>query len=204
MELREIACVTGKPGLYRVLKPMRNGILVESLDAQKKKLPLGPSAKVAILQEITFYTDDAEGAYPLVEVLYTMKEKYGEQLPVHHKESSDEEVMAFFAEVLPQYSRDRVFTSDVRKLLKWYEILLKEAPSVLDRPKQEGAEAEEEKSPEAKEEKPKRKRSTKKKAADAAKEEEVPAEEAATEEEKPKKKTTRKRTTKKKSEGNEE
>lgn len=193
MEFREIACVTGKPGLYRVLKPMRNGILVESLDAQKKKLPLGPSAKVAILQEITFYTDDAEGAYPLVEVLYTMKEKYGEQLPVHHKTSSDEEVMAFFAEVLPQYSRERVFTSDVRKLLKWYEILLKEAPAVLERPQEEKT-AEEQ--AEAAEEKPKRKRSTKKKAT-----EEAPAEEAVAEEAQPKKKTTRKRTTKKKSEG---
>jgi len=200
MELKEIACVTGKPGLYRVLKPMRNGILVESLDAHKKKLPLGASAKVAILQEITFYTDDAEGAYPLVEVLYTMKEKYGAQLPVHHKESSDEEVMAFFAEVLPQYSRERVFASDVRKLLKWYEILLKEVPSVLERPKQEGAQ--EEKNSEENEEKPKRKRSTNK--AKAAKADEPAAEEALAEEVQPKKKATRKRTAKNQSEGNEE
>lgn len=142
MELKEIACVTGRPGLFRIIKPLHKGILVETLESPKRKLALGVREKVAILQEITFYTDDAEGAYPLVDLLYDIKAKYNDKLPVHYKEDNDDAIMNFFAELLPQYSRGRVQAHDVRKLLKWYDILLKEAPEALVRPAEKDVEQE--------------------------------------------------------------
>lgn len=133
MELKEIAAVSGKEGLFKVLKPARNGVLVETLDAQKKKVAIGATGKVSLLQEISIYTNTKEGAVPLQEVFFLMLEKYNNTLPLDSKASSAD-LMSFLAELLPDYDTDKVYPSDVKKLIKWYQILYKEAIEVLQRP----------------------------------------------------------------------
>jgi len=159
MELKEIAAVSGKEGLFKVLKPARNGVLVETLDAQKKKIAIGATGKVSLLQEISIYTTTKEGAIALQEVFFLMFEKYQETLPLDSKASSAE-LMSFLAELLPDYDGDKVYPSDVKKLIKWYQTLFKEAPEVLQRPSVEEQNntiaTQEESQAETSEEKPKK------------------------------------------------
>ncbi len=132
MELKEIAAISGKEGLFRILKPARSGIIVETLDAQKRKIAVGVSEKVSILKEISIYTTTQEGSISLEEVLYKMHEKYQGSLPISAKADSAD-LMAFLQEVLPEYNSEKVYPSDVKKLVKWYEILFRQAPDVLVR-----------------------------------------------------------------------
>jgi hypothetical protein len=176
MELKEIASISGKEGLYRVLKPSRTGVIVETLDAQKKKMAIGAAGKVSILKEISIYTTTKDGSVPLQDVLIAIHDKYQDKLPIDPK-ASTADLMQFLGSVLPEFDTEKVYPSDVKKLVKWYNILWKEAPEVLQ--KQEVVEAKEE----AIEEKPKE-TTTKKKAEEVASE---------TKEEQPKKTTTKKK-----------
>lgn len=135
MELKEIASISGKEGLYRILKPARVGVIVESLDGQKRKMTVGISQKVSILKEISIYTITNEGCIPLEEVFYKMHEKYQGSLPIDSKASSAD-LMAFINDILPEYDSNRVYPSDVKKIIKWYEILKQQAPQVLERPQE--------------------------------------------------------------------
>ncbi|MCU0438549.1 MAG: DUF5606 domain-containing protein [Raineya sp.] len=139
MELKEIASISGKEGLFRVLKPSRTGVIVETLDAQKKKMAVGSAGKVSILKEISIYTNTKDGSVPLQEVLTTIFEKYQDKLPVDSK-ASTADLMQFLQGVLPEFDVDKVYPSDVKKLVKWYNILFKEAPEVLQRQEEVKAE----------------------------------------------------------------
>jgi len=130
MELKEIAAISGKEGLYRVLKPARNGVIVETLDAQKKKIAVGSAGKVSILKEISIYTTTKEGSVALEEVLIQMYKKYQGALPLDGR-ASTADLMNFIAELLPEFDAEKVYPSDVKKLVKWYGILLIQAPEVL-------------------------------------------------------------------------
>ncbi len=130
MELKEIAAISGKEGLFKVLKPARNGVIVETLDAQKKKMAVGAAGKVSILKEISIYTTTKEGSIALQDVLITIHEKYQGSLPIDSK-ASTADLMEFIAEVLPEFDSEKVYPSDVKKLVKWYGILLAQAPEVL-------------------------------------------------------------------------
>jgi|JI81BgreenRNA_FD_contig_121_299611_length_3146_multi_5_in_0_out_0_2 hypothetical protein len=130
MELKEIASISGKEGLFRVLKPSRTGVIVETLDTQKKKMAVGSAGKVSILKEISIYTNTKDGSVPLQEVLTTIFEKYQDKLPVDSK-ASTADLMQFLQGILPEFDVDKVYPSDVKKLVKWYGILFKEAPEVL-------------------------------------------------------------------------
>ncbi|MCS6796036.1 MAG: DUF5606 domain-containing protein [Raineya sp.] len=136
MELKEIAAISGKEGLFRILKPARSGVIVETLDSQKRKMAVGVSEKVSILKEISIYTTTQEGTIALEEVLYKMHEKYQGALPIDSKASSAD-LMAFIGEILPEYNSEKVYPSDVKKLVKWYEILFREVPDVLVRKAEE-------------------------------------------------------------------
>lgn len=149
MELNEIATISGKGGLYHIVKPTRAGVIVETLDDQKKRLPVNANQRISILQEISIYTVDSEGSRGLQEVFSTMHEEFGDDLGVNGNSPSDE-LRAFMKHVLPEYDEERVYTSDIKKLISWYNILLKHAPDVLTK-KEEEAEVEKEES--AKEEK---------------------------------------------------
>ncbi|GAB3725069.1 DUF5606 family protein [Spirosoma lituiforme] len=129
--LKQIANVAGYSGLYRILKPGRAGVIVESLDEKKAKTMMGPTARVSVLNDISIYVDDnEEQSIPLSAVLTEINSKYGETLQVDPK-GSNEELADFMASVVPAYDRDRVRTADIKKLIIWYGILRQFAPDVF-------------------------------------------------------------------------
>ena len=119
--LKTILAISGKPGLYKLLSQAKNMLIVESL-SDKKRLPIYASDKVISLGDIAMYTDDDE--VPLVKVLSALQVKEnGALASIDYKKASAEELHAFMAEVLPSYDRDRVHTSDIKKLIQWYNLL---------------------------------------------------------------------------------
>lgn len=130
MDLKEIAAVAGKPGLYRVVKPTRNGVILEAVDNVKKKHVAGPNARVSILKEISIYTTDADGTVLLEEVFNIINELYPEGVELGSK-SDESELNDFIAEIVPNYDEDRVYASDIKKLVSWYNILLEHYPDIV-------------------------------------------------------------------------
>ena len=130
MELKEIAAVAGKSGLFRVLKPTRSGMIVETLDAKQKKSVMNSTHRVSILQEISIYTNDASESVELGEVLRNIKEKHDGKVVEFKKD--DDSLADFLAGVLPNYDKDRVYTSDIKKLVTWYNILIEFAPESFE------------------------------------------------------------------------
>ncbi len=129
--LKQIANVAGYSGLYRILKPGRAGVIVESLDEKKAKTMMGPTARVSVLNDISIYVeDDDEQSMPLGDVLLAISEKFGDTLSVDPKGSNDE-LADFMASVVPNYDRDRVRPTDIKKLIMWYGVLRQYAPEVF-------------------------------------------------------------------------
>ena len=121
--LRTILSVSGKPGLYKLISQGKNMLILETLDATKKRIPVYSHDKVISLGDIAMYTDDEEVA--LAEVFESVKVKEnGATASVDYKKASQAELHAYMAEVLPTYDRDRVHTSDIKKLIQWYNILV--------------------------------------------------------------------------------
>ena len=131
MELKEIASVSGKGGLFKILKPAKGGVILESLDEAKSKLVVGASQRLSVLSEISMYTTTKEGTVLLQEVLQKINKQIGKELGVT-PESDNGQLKAFLKSVLPEFDEDRVYVSDIKKLVKWYGILLKEAPEVFE------------------------------------------------------------------------
>jgi hypothetical protein len=138
--LKQIANVAGYSGLYRIVKPGRAGVIVESLDEKKAKTMMGPTARVSVLNDISIYVDDdsEEKSISLSQVLQAINEKYGSNLSVDPK-GSNEELAEFMASVVPAYDRDRVRTTDIKKLISWYGILRQFAPDVFEVATEESA-----------------------------------------------------------------
>ena len=121
--LRTILSISGKPGLYKLISQGKNMLILETLDATKKRIPVYSHDKVISLGDIAMYTDDEEVA--LGEVLESVKTKSnGAVTAIDYKKASAAELQAFMAEVLPTYDRDRVHNSDIKKLIQWYNIWL--------------------------------------------------------------------------------
>jgi len=140
MTLSEIATVTGKGGLYKVLAPTKSGVILESLDEAKTKMVATSHHKLSLLNEISIYTTSREGTVPLQAVLKKIKDEFGDD-PGIDASSDSSELKAFLKSIQPDFDEGRVYTSDIKKLVRWYEILRKHAPEVF--------EAEEEKKPES-------------------------------------------------------
>ena len=122
--LRTILSVSGKPGLFKLISQGKNMLILETLDATKKRLPVYAHDKVISLGDIAMYTDDEEVA--LGEVLESVKSKENAaEASIDFKKASQDELHAYMAEVLPTYDRDRVHASDIKKLIQWYNILVK-------------------------------------------------------------------------------
>lgn len=121
--LKTILAISGKPGLYKLVSQAKNMLIVETVDAARKRMPVYASDKVISLGDIAMYTDDDE--VPLADVLESVKKKgNGAVTAIDYKKASVEELNAFMAEVLPTYDRDRVHTSDIKKLIQWYNLLV--------------------------------------------------------------------------------
>ena len=120
--LKTILSIAGKPGLYKLISQGKNMLIVESL-TDKKRLPAYGNEKIISLGDISMYTDDDD--VPLREVLLSMKKKEnGQAVALDIKKASSEELNAYLAVVLPEFDRDRVHTSDIKKLISWYNILV--------------------------------------------------------------------------------
>lgn len=122
MDLRKILAVAGYPGLYQYVAQGRNGIIVESLE-DSKRANIPASAKVSALGEIAIYTDEEEVA--LRQVLLSIKEKMSGGPALDAKKATNDQLKKAMEEVLPNYDRERVYASDMKKLFSWYNILQK-------------------------------------------------------------------------------
>ena len=122
--LKTILAISGKPGLYRLVSRGNRSLVVESLDAAKKRQPAFGTDRIISLADIAMYTDDEE--VPLRQVLNNIKKKQeGKAVTdIDLKTASKDQLFQFMADVLPQFDRDRVHTSDVKKLIQWYNILI--------------------------------------------------------------------------------
>lgn len=130
MTLSEIATVTGKGGLFKVVAPTKSGVILESLDVSKTKMIATSSHKLSLLNEISIYTTTKEGTVALQEVLRKINKEYGDD-PGVDGSSDSSELKAFLKSILPEYDENRVYTSDIKKLVKWYEIICKFAPEII-------------------------------------------------------------------------
>ncbi|WP_375325012.1 DUF5606 domain-containing protein [Flagellimonas sp. GZD32] len=121
MALDKILSIGGKPGLYKLLTQTRGGFVGESL-LDGKRVTVGIRSNVSVLSEIAIYTLEEE--VPLKEVFQKIKEKEnGNKTSVSHK-ADKIELEEYFFEVLPNYDEDRVYASDIKKIIQWYNILL--------------------------------------------------------------------------------
>lgn len=118
--LNNILSISGKPGLYKLVSRGKNMLIVESL-ADAKRQPAYAHDKVISLADIAMYTYDEEK--PLVEVLNSVKNKENGELVKISAKSTAEELRTWFADVLPDFDRERVYPTDIKKLITWYNIL---------------------------------------------------------------------------------
>lgn len=116
IDLTGIIAISGQPGLYKVIAQSKNGIIVENL-TDKKRTSISSTAKVSSLEEISMFTTSDDK--PIAEIMTSIydKEKGGAALDA---KADDKSVVAYFAAVLPDYDKDRVYTSNMRKLFAWY------------------------------------------------------------------------------------
>ncbi len=119
-----ILSISGKPGLYKLISSGKNNLIVESLDANHKRMPVFASDRVTSLNDIAMYTmaDDV----PLTTILASLyKYEEGKEASVDYKKGSSKELRDYFSKILPDFDQDRVHDSDIKKLIQWYNILVK-------------------------------------------------------------------------------
>lgn len=122
--LKTILAISGKPGLYKLVSRGNKSLIVETVDAQKKRMPAFGADKVVSLHDISIYTDD-DNEVSLESVFESIKTNYeGKAVDLSPKKASQDDIIAFFAKVLPNYDQDRVRVSDMRKVLSWYNLLV--------------------------------------------------------------------------------
>ena len=122
MSLEKVLSISGKPGLYKLIAQTRGGFVAESL-MDNKRISVSVQNNVSVLSEIAIYTLTEE--VPLKQVLKSIKEKEnGEPTSVKPKDSKDK-LEEYFFNVLPDYDEDRVYASDIKKVLQWYNLLQK-------------------------------------------------------------------------------
>ncbi len=120
MSLEKVLAITGKPGLYKLVAQTRGGFVAESL-IDKKRLSVNIQQNVSVLSEIAIYTLTEE--VPLKEVLKSIRKKEnGEQTVIKANDSKDK-LEEYFFEILPEYDEDRVYVSDIKKIIQWYNLL---------------------------------------------------------------------------------
>ena len=118
-----ILSISGKPGLFRLLAQGNGNLILETLDETKKRVPAGNRDRVTSLRDVSMYTLDED--MPLMQVFENMKQKgNGAKVALDPRKASKEELFAYLEEVLPNCDTDRIYPSDVKKLIQWYNILV--------------------------------------------------------------------------------
>jgi hypothetical protein len=135
MNVDKILAIAGKPGLYELKLQTRSGFLAESL-LDGKKITVGMRSNVSLLSEISMYSEEK----PLAEIMRAIAVKENEGPALSHKEDNAK-LTAYFKEILPDYDEDRVYASDIKKVLNWYNILQAKGLASKEEPKVANAEA---------------------------------------------------------------
>ena len=118
-----ILAIAGKPGLYKLISRGKNNLIVESLDSTRRRMPAFGTDRITSLADIAMFTDTDD--IPLMDVLENLKTlEKGKKSALDIKKATGAELMAYFAKVLPNFDRDRVHGSDIKKLIQWYNILV--------------------------------------------------------------------------------
>lgn len=166
--LKTILSISGKPGLFKLISQAKNMLIVESLQTGKRQ-PAYAHEKIISLGDIAIFTDEEDST--LSEVLNAIKEKEnGAKVILDIKKADNETLRAYLAEVLPNFDRERVYPTDIKKLISWYNLLVETGNTdfVEEEKPQKDADVENtaatDDSVNEKEEKPKTKKATKKKA----------------------------------------
>ncbi len=127
MDLSGVLSIGGKPGLYTTVSQTKNGLIVESIGKEKKRMPVYASDKVSALEEISIFTTEED--IPLKEVFKKIFVKQEGKQAITHK-SSKNDLQDFFLEALPEYDDEKVYVSDIKKVIQWYNIL--QAEKLID------------------------------------------------------------------------
>ena len=133
-----VLTISGKPGLYRLVSSGRNMFIVETVDAVKKRMPVHSTNQVVMLDDVAIYTDTEE--VPLRDVFARIYEKEGAVLPFDIKMATPEEMVEYFEGIMPDYDRERVYLTHIKKMYAWYNILVQNG--VVDFKEEQEAEAE--------------------------------------------------------------
>lgn len=121
--LKTILTISGKPGLFKLIGPGRQSIIVETIDSVKKRFNVSRTDQVVSLGDISVYTNTEE--FPLRKVFASIQEKYSNQkVDIAPSKASSNELYSFFEKVLPDFDRDRVYPSHVKKIIQWYNLLV--------------------------------------------------------------------------------
>ncbi len=118
-----ILAISGEPGLYKLVSQNNKGIIVECIETQKRS-PAYATNKISSLKDIAIYTEEEE--MPLEELLLKIKEHSQSTAVLNEGKISNDMIKSYFKEVLPNYDEDRVYVSDMKKVFKWYNLLLKQ------------------------------------------------------------------------------
>lgn len=135
MDLSKILVVSGKPDIYELVSQTKTGAIVESI-ADKKRCPVFKTDRISSLNEISIFTTDKEK--PLFEVLQNIYRKEdGKNIAFDIKKTPNADLFAYFKEVLPDYDTERVYASDIKKVLLWYNLLNTAGKVDLEEPKED-------------------------------------------------------------------
>lgn len=119
MDLSGIISVNGMPGLYKVVGQMKNGVIAEGL-SDKKRVPIHSHQQISSLEDISMFTTGDNK--PVSDILKTIFEKEKGGKCIDHK-ADEKEIIKYFEEILPDYDKERVYASNMRKLFNWYNLL---------------------------------------------------------------------------------
>ena len=121
--LQTILAISGRPGLYKLLSRGNKNLIVEALDETHRKSPAFATDRITSLADIAIYTDTND--VPLYKVLASLRDlEEGKPTSLNYRKASGDELREYMGKVLPDFDRDRVKMSDIKKLLQWYDILV--------------------------------------------------------------------------------
>ncbi|MCQ2127285.1 MAG: DUF5606 domain-containing protein [Bacteroidaceae bacterium] len=139
--INEILTISGKQGLFKLLTRGRGALIVENIDETKKRMPIQATDKVVGLGDISIFTEEKE--MPLRLVFQAIEDKVGKN-PVgfDYKKSQDSDLVDFFGTIIPDFDRERVYPSHMRKIFTWYDLLVKYGENDFSNPEEENREEE--------------------------------------------------------------
>ena len=119
-----ILAISGKPGLYKLVSRAKNSLIVEALDETHKRMPAFGTDRITSLADIAMFTETDD--VPLMKVLASMRDiEGGKETTINFKKATPEELHEYFTKVLPDWDKERVQNSHIKKLIQWYNILVK-------------------------------------------------------------------------------